>query len=363
MANDIFRRALVREFAGTGLAIFAILLAIVVLSQLIRLLGDAVNGVLAEEGVLTLMGFAALNYLPVLLSLSLFLSVLLTLTRSYRDSEMVVWFSSGLSLTRWIRPVLWYAVPVVAVIALLSLVLSPWAYSKAEEYKQRLSSRDDMSMVKPGVFRESGQGARVYFIEDVDVDRHRIKNVFVQLMQNGKMGTVAAKEGQQELMPNGDRFLVLLNGTRYEGVPGQLDFKISRFDRYAMRIEEEVVKQAKVIPLQSTSSWELLRNPSSWNIAELEWRLGMPVGAFILALLAIPLSFVNPRAGRSLNLVMAAVTYMIYNNMDRVVNAAVSQGKVGMLTGFIGVHSLMFLLLVGMFYFRLTLYPFRRRAS
>src|SRR5512135_1774553 len=172
-SKGIFRRVLVREFASMGLLVFSILLGIVVLSQLIRLLGDAVSGVLAEEGVPALMGFAALNYLPVLLSLSLFLSVLLTLSRSYRDSEMVVWFSSGNGLTRWIRPVLGYAIPVTLVIALLSLVLSPWALSKADEFKRRLDSRDDVSAATPGVFRESNQADRVFFLQDVDAQAKR----------------------------------------------------------------------------------------------------------------------------------------------------------------------------------------------
>ncbi len=342
-----------------GLLIFVILLGIVVLSQLIRLLGDAVSGALAQEGVTTLMGFAALNYLPVLLSLSLFLSVLLTLTRWYRDSEMVVWFSSGIGLTRWLRPVLWYAVPVVAVIGLLSLALSPWALSKAAEYKQRLSSRDDVSAATPGVFRESGQADRVYFVENVDTVKKRISNVFVQSMQNGRMGTVVAKEGVQETAPNGDRFLVLLHGTRYEGLPGRQDFKIVQFDRYAMRIEESATQA--VSPLQSLSTVYLLQNRGdSWNISELEWRLGMPLSALMLALLAIPLSYVNPRVGRSFNLIVALVIYMIYSNSISVTNAWVGQGKMGALAGFFGIHLLAFALAGGLFYRRLTMFSWRR---
>jgi len=357
--KGIFRRALVREFAGMGLLVFSLLLGIVVLSQLIRLLGDAVSGALAAEGVPALMGFAALNYLPVLLSLSLFLSVLLTLSRSYRDSEMVVWFSSGIGLTRWIVPVLWYAVPVVSVIALLSLVLSPWALTKAEEFKQRLSSRDDVSAATPGVFRESGQGDRVYFIENVDVARSRISNIFVQSIQNGKMGTVAAKEGLQETAPNGDRFLVLLNGTRYEGVPGHYDFKIVQFERYAMRIETQEARKPPS-PLQSLPTTYLIRNPTSWNMSELEWRLSLPLSALVLGLLAIPLSFVNPRAGRSLNLIAALVIYMLYSNSISVSNAWVGQERISALTGFVGVHLLMFLVAVGLFYRRLSVFSWRR---
>jgi lipopolysaccharide export system permease protein len=357
--KGIFRRELVREFAGMGLLVFSILLGIVVLSQLIRLLGEAVGGALAAEGVPALMGFAALNYLPVLLSLSLFLSVLLALSRSYRDSEMVVWFSSGIGLTRWIAPVLWYALPVVAVIALLSLVLSPWALTKAEEFKQRLNSRDDVTAATPGVFRESGSGDRVYFIEKIEEGQKRINNIFVQSVQHGKMGTVAAKEGMQEIAPNGDRFLILLNGTRYEGVPGQADYRVVQFERYAMRIETEEARRPAA-KLQSLSTLELLDKPDSWNISELEWRLSLPLSALILALLAIPLSFVNPRAGRSFNLIAALVIYMIYNNSISVSNSWVAQQKIGAVTGFVALHGLMMAVAVVLFYQRLSVYSWKR---
>lgn len=357
--KDIFRGELVREFAGIGVLVFAVLFAIVVLTQLIRLLGDAVSGVLATEGVPALMGFAALNYLPVLLTLSLFLSVLLALSRAYRDSEMVVWFSAGIGLKRWIVPVLWYALPVVGVIALLSLALSPWALRQAEELKHRLSSRDDVSAATPGVFRESGQGERVYFIENIDARKGRISNVFVQSKMQNKVGTVSAKEGRQETMPNGDRFLVLLNGTRYEGTPGKADFRIVRFERYAMRIEAEQVP-VYIRPLQSFPTLQLLSNPTSWNLSELEWRLSLPISALLLALMAIPLSFVNPRAGRSFNLILALLIYVTYSNTISVSNTWVGQQRVNPVVGFFGVHLLVLLAWAGFMYYRMYGLPVRR---
>ena len=342
-----------------GVPVFAILLGIVILTQLIRLLGESVSGILAVDGVLALLGFSALNYLPVLLSVSLFLSILLTLTRSYRDSEMVIWFCSGIGLTRWIRPVMAYALPVVGLIALLSLVLSPWAMSKAQEFRHQLDSRDDVSAATPGAFRESKHDERVYFIENVDVGKNRVGNIFAQSVQHGKVGTMVAKQGLQETTPNGDRFLVLLNGTRYEGTPGQLDFKIVEFERYAMRIEAAEAKKEEVWQ-NALSTLYLLQNPTSWNLSELEWRLGLPLSALVLALLAIPLSFVNPRAGRSLNLVMAILIYMVYNNMISVTNAWVGQDKIGPVMGLAGIHALMFALMMLLFYYRMSTFSWRR---
>lgn len=355
----LFHRSLVREFASNGLLVFAILLGIVAISQLIRLLGDAVSGKLAVDGVLALLGFSAVNYLPVLLSISLFISILLTLSRCYRDSEMVVWFSSGIGLTRWIRPVMWYALPVVGLIALLSLVLSPWALQKADEFKHRLESRDDVAAATPGMFRESKQADRVYFIENVDTGSNRVGNIFVRSEQNGKLGTMVAHEGLQETLPNGDRFLVLLNGTRYEGTPGQRDYRIVEFERYAVRIDSVPTKQAQPYA-RTMSTPELWRTPTSWNLSELEWRLGLPISATILALLAVPLSYVNPRAGRSLNFVLAIVLYMLYSNMISVTNTWVGQGKLSPGIGLWGIHALMLAVAALMFYRRMTLFSLHR---
>ncbi len=358
-AFGIFYWSLVREFASTGLLVSAILLGIVVFTQLIRLLGESVSGTLAVDGVVALMGFASLNYLPVLLSISLFLSVLLTLTRSYRDSEMVVWFSSGYGLTRWIRPVLGYAIPVTLLIALLSLVLSPWALSKADEFKRRLDSRDDVAAATPGAFRESNQADRVFFLEQVDPQARRVNNIFVQSVQNGKEGTMVAREGYQETAPNGDRFLVMLNGTRYEGVPGRADFKVVEFERYAMRIEPAELRQEQT-NIKAYTTLTLLQNPNRWNLSELEWRIGLPLSALILALLAIPLSYVNPRAGRSLNLITAVVIYMFYNNMISVTNSWVARGKMDAVSGLVGIHLFMFCVMLVMFYHRYSVSSWRR---
>lgn len=362
MRSGIFQRALVNEFASNGMLVFAVLFGIIVVSQLIRLLGEAVSGVIAVDGVLALLGFSALNYLPVLLSISLFISILLTLSRCYRDSEMVIWFCSGIGLTRWIKPVLWYALPLVGVIALLSLVLSPWALRKAEEFKNRLESRDDVTAATPGLFRESRQTGRVYFIENVNPGSNRVGNVFVQSEQNGKIGTMAAQQGIQETMPNGDRFLVLLNGTRYEGIPGQRDYRTVEFQRYAVRIDDMPVKQAEP-QVHSMSALQLWRSRTSWDISELEWRVGLPISATILALLAIPLGYVNPRAGRSLNLILAIVLYMLYNNMISVTNTWVGQGALSPGMGLLGIHAVMLMVTVLMFLRRMTLFNWRRVAG
>ena len=361
----IFRRVLLRELTTTALAVVSILLAITVTTQMVRLFGQAASGVVATESVLAFLGFSVINYLPVLLSLTLFIAVIMTLTRNYRDSEMTVWFTSGLSLTAWIRPVLYFSVPIVFAITLLSLVLSPWSVRKSEEFQRQMDSRDEVSTVAPGVFKESSHADRVYFVESFADAGDSVRNIFMQSMEHQKLGVMVAKRGFQTQMANGDRFLVLLNGRRYEGTAGQPDYKIVQFERYSMRIEPYETKLNGPSP-KSLSSTALLRQPSSSNMAEWVWRVGLPVSALLLSILAIPLSFVNPRAGRSLNLILALMVYMIYSNLISISQAWVAQGKLSPIEGLWGVHVGMLLLLALLFYRRLSIVPllrFQRRFA
>jgi len=356
----IFQRSLLRELATVAVATFFVLLGIVITMQLVRLLGQAASGAITSTGVVALLAFSMINYLPVLLSLTLFISVLMALTRSYRDSEMVVWFSCGMGLNQWIRPVLAFAGPLVFAIALLSLGLSPWAVTKSEELRRLMDSRDDVAAITPGVFRESRQAERVYFVEEVSGSANLVANVFASSIQSEKQGVMVAARGFQETAENGDQFLVLLNGRRYEGEPGKADYKIYEFERYAMRIETTESRAPRAPTTKTTPTIDLLRDPVPINLAELSWRLGLPASALILSLLAIPLSFVNPRAGRSMNLLLALLIYMAYNNLLSITQASIAQGRLSFAAGMLGVHAAMLVILAALFYRRLVVFSLFR---
>jgi lipopolysaccharide export system permease protein len=356
----IFQRTLLREFAHLAGAVFLTLFLIALTTRLVRLLGQAAGGKIPSDAVIAYLGFFALNALPLLLSLTLFITVLLTLARTYRDSEMVIWFNAGLSLTAWIRPVLVFALPLVLLIAALSLFIGPWSVQMAEQFRSRVDTRDDVSRVDPGVFGESRSKDRVFFVESVSGDRRHVQNVFVSTMQHGRSGVMYSQKGLVEVAPNGDRYIVLLDGRRYEGVPGEANYRVMEFSRYAARVEAPPGQEP--VPTQkSLSTLALIRDPAAQNLGELLWRIGVPASALILALLAIPLSFVNPRAGRSINLIFALLAYMVYYNLLTVSQARVSQGKLDFALGWWPVHAAMLLILLALFAHRLTLGGLRLR--
>jgi len=244
----IYRRSLVREMTATAMALFIVLLAILFTNLVLRLLSRAAGGAVAPDGILALLGFNALFYLNILLSVALFLTVLLTLSRWYRDSEMIVWFTSGLSLTAWLRPILLFAAPFVLAIVVLSLFLSPWAEQRKLEYERQLESRDDISLVTPGLFREFPRANLVVFVESINPLTQTVRNVFLHSVEEKQDATTVAARGKLETMPNGDRFIVLEDGRRYQGTPGKADYRVVEFERLGRRIEPAEVR---AIPFSS----------------------------------------------------------------------------------------------------------------
>jgi lipopolysaccharide export system permease protein len=344
----IFLRSTLREFAITGVAVFSVLLAITFSSALIRYLGLAAGGTVPADAVMVLLALSALSTVSVLLSATVFLSVLLTMTRCYRDSEMVVWQTSGLSLLSWFRPVLLFVAPVMVLVGLLSVYMTPWAIGKAEQFRHQLENRDDATAVAPGVFRESKNADRVFFIEKLSPDLAQVANIFVHEVRDGRMWVGVASRGYLEKAKNGDRYLVALNGRRYSGTPGEADYRVEAFGKYAVRVEQSAAKS--FLPSQKSRATVLLMDePTAPNRAELSWRFGLPVATLLLALLAIPMSAVNPRTGRFLNLLVAVFVYMIYSNLISIVQAWIAQGKVSVLVGMLAVHGGMVLLLVVLF--------------
>ena len=348
----IFQRAIRRELLNTVGAVFTTLFTIVITVMLIRILGDAAAGQVASSDVVALLGFSALVYMPVIISLTAFISVLLVVARSYQDSEMVVWFASGLSLMRWIRPVLSIGLPLVLVTAALSLWLTPWASRLSYEYKERFRNREDISRIAPGKFQESASGERIFFVEGLSSDTRRVENVFVSQSRNDESSIVVAREGSVILGERGDKLLELRNGRRYDGTPGTPEFQTMDFGRYVIVVsggnrEISSNKAARVLPTAT-----LVREPSESNLAELLWRISVPTMCLLQMLLAIPLGFVNPRRGRTLNLMIALVLAVSYSNSVGIIQAAVGQGRLSFGAGWWPLHFVVLLIIALLFFWR-----------
>jgi lipopolysaccharide export system permease protein len=240
--------------------------------------------------------------------------------------------------------------------------VTPWAVSKSEEFKTQLKNQDELSTITPGIFKESKKADRVYFIESFDELGAVVKNIFVQTIQHQKLGIIVAAKGQREKHSNNDQFLVMEKGRRYEGKDDTAEFTSTTFEKYAVRIEAPEVEtppmRTEEIPIA-----KLLTENSAANNAELQGRLALAISTIILVIMAIPLSFVDPRSGRSGNMMIAIMIFIIYNNFISIMQAWLSQQKIHSLIGLWPVHLFFLSIAIYMFYRRSRQMPILPRLS
>jgi lipopolysaccharide export system permease protein len=310
----LFHSSLRKELARSFGATLVVLVTIVMTMTLIRTLGQATRGAVNPQEVMMVMGYTVLGYLPTILTLCLFIAIVGTLSRMYRDSEMVIWFAAGRGLSAFLGPLFRFAWPVLLVVALLALVVWPWANSQTQELKDRYGKRGDLERVAPGQFQESASGNRVFFLDKDTPDNKSGRNIFISTNERGKETVTSARSGRVDTIGDG-QFLVLANGQRLESTAGSPQLRISEFEEYATRIGVSELATRDDAPAKARSTFSLAMQPTPFNLGELAWRLGLALAAFNFVVIAITVSSVNPRAGRSGNLVFALFAFVVYYNL------------------------------------------------
>ncbi len=352
----IFRRSLISELMNTGGGVFTVVFSIVITVGMVRVMGSVAGGKIDAGEILQMLVYSSLFYLAPLLALSAFLAVLMVMIRSWQQNEMVVWFSSGgLSLLAWIRPVVCFAVPVIILTAVLSLVIAPWARMQYELSKTQFSQRDDTTRVASGQFIETGKGQRVFFIDQVNEEEQTVKGIFVSETSGSKSLVVAADEGRMRINEQGDRYVDLGDGRRYEIAANGSSYRVADFENYSIRLDVKPDQVLTARRVQSQTTEELITHPTDRNNGQLFWRLSWPFVALNLVLLAIPLSFTNPRAGRSLNLIIAVLVFILYMNSVSVMQTKIAKGAWTIGGGLALVHGLVLCLTVILFIRRIWL--------
>jgi lipopolysaccharide export system permease protein len=340
----LYQNKLKNELFFNSLSTILILSGIVVAQRGVIVFRLASKGIIPNDSILTILVFSLLKYLPILLTLTLFLTILLTLSRWFKDSEMMIWFSSGLGLTSFIRPILFFSLPIILLIGFLSLYLSPWATQKSEEYKAGLKNRDELATISPGSFKESKSKDRVFYVEGFGDLGSKVKNVFVQSEQNGKLGIIVSNEGSRVSTNTDDEYIVLKKGKRYEVNHENNHFTEIKFSDYGFLVEKKLPPIIDVNQVEAMPTLLLLMTKGNREIAEFVWRVSLPISGIVLIILAIPLSFINPRSGRSVNIIIAIMIFAIYNNLMGVTQSYINLGKLNPYIGGSIVHLLIIMI-------------------
>lgn len=320
--HSSIRKELARSFGAT----LIVLTTVVMTMTLIRTLGQASRGSFNPSDVVLVMAYTVLAYMPTILTMSLFIGIIGTLSRMYRDSEMVIWFTSGRGLSALLRPLFRFAWPVLLVVTALALLVLPWSNQRIENLKVQYEKRGDIERIEPGQFQESAGGKRVFFVEKDATGKNFGSNVFIATKEDGKETITSARSGRIQNVGS-DRFLLLSNGQRLESQTGKTDLKISEFEEYRIKVGVNVLGGNDYVPVNTRPTSALLKNSTPPNLAELSWRIGLILAAINFVVIGIAVSSVNPRVGRSANLVFSLFTFVLYYNLLNLGQNWIASGK------------------------------------
>lgn len=329
----VIDRLLVREILKTLLVILLVLALVLLSNTLVRYLGKAAIGVLGTDVLLLVVGLELLRAMGLIVPPAFFFAVLWVLGNMHRDSEMTALAASGFGHARLFRSVLMLAVPLALVVAVLVMELLPWAKVQVDRIKLEQAQSADISGVRPGRFNEFSRGGLVVYAEQVDPDGRGLRGLLVQDRQHGRIGLVTAEQAYQVTDPaSGERYVILTEGRRYEGVPGQRDYAIGRFEEYTMRVP--AVETLTATLRQSAKPWRmLLASDAPADRAELHARIAIPLVLIAFGMLAVPLARVPPRSGVYGRLLLAVFLYFLVINLQRIAERWLAEGS---LPGWLG---------------------------
>lgn len=336
----VLDRMVTLDLAKTTLAVLVVLVTIIVSKKFLNILAKAIEGEVAADTLFVLLSLKMLSVFIVLIPPALFLAMLMVFGRMYRDQEMTILTSSGVGLLRLYRAVAYFVVPVWLVSAYLAWDALPWAERKAQELLQRDEQSADVRGIKPGRFNEFSRGDVVLYAETMEKQGEILGKVFVQSRDGNRTGIVSAERGYLQETESGEHFVVLLNGRRYQGVPGRADFILSDFKEYAVRIEDDS-GPAAALKREAEPSAQLLMSRTPRELAEFQRRLAVPMGTLVLAILAIPLAKLAPRSGVYGNVAVAFLIYVIYENLQKVSQGMLMTGKWPVWASYSAVYVLM----------------------
>jgi len=332
-------RYVLRDVVQTWVAVTGVLVAILLANQLSRVLGRAADNQYGRHVVFELIALGAIMNLSVIVPVGLLIAIVLSLGRMYHDSEMAALQACGFGPGRLLVPMFLFAACIAVGIGWLTFFQVPRADLEIQLLRQSASKEAQFGQLDAGRFRTFAGGDAVFYAERVDQDGV-LHNVFVQRQAGGRVEVALADTATySKALPDGSHLVTLYNGRRYEGSPGQRDFRIIEFREHGIPIATPPALQGTSDP-DTKPTAQLFGSMAPSDIAQLQFRSSAPIMVLLLTLIAVPLSRLQPRQGRYARLGFAIVVYFVYSNLLSAAKVWVEKGSLAPEIGVWWIHLL-----------------------
>ncbi len=313
-------------------------------------LSDVAVGALASTLVYEMLAYQLIEMLPVLLPTCLYFAVLIVFSRMLQDRELTVMLASGLGPSFFLRTVFLFALVFALLVAVIAFYAGPWATAQSLRLTEQAKQESDITGIASGRFKEFSTGHGVVYVDQVSPDNGVMRDVFLQLRDRDKFGLLTAKEAHLETDEStGDRYVVFEDGRRYEGTPGQLNYKVTDYQRYAVLIESRrsADNDLGVGAIPTSKLW--LADESQYA-AELQLRISNVLACLLLPLLAVLLARMTFGHRQYLVYLSAIPIFFLYLNLLEISAALLRRGELLRYIGLWWVHGTLIIVIAILFY-------------
>jgi lipopolysaccharide export system permease protein len=343
-------RYLAKEVFITLVSLTSILLLIFMSNQFVHYLNRAVTGHMPGVIILKLMMIELPNLLSLLLPLGFYVALLIAYGRLYAESEMTVLQACGYGVPQLLKHSFIMAAVLSVLLTIIIIWISPMINTERAKLMRTSGIQTLIQLIVPGRFHAEAKGKDVFYVESMNRDHSKAHHVFLarQVIKDKKpqWDILWAERAFAETDPEiNEDYIVLQQGKAYEGIAGQANYQVAEFEQYKARLPHPKVDGLeKDLRTAKLTSLFPFANPDKAKAAELQWRLSLPIMVFVLTLVAVPLSRVNPRAGKYAKLLPAMVLYILYANFMFISRDWVAAGKLPWWLGMWWLHlSVVFL--------------------
>jgi lipopolysaccharide export system permease protein len=357
--NLIVSRYLLRNLIVFFIAITFIITLVVFGNQFVLTVQESIERGIPIQELMPLVGFNMLRDIPIILTLSLFLSIIITISQLYKSSEAIVMNAIGLSDKGFINIIQPLIIFFFFFISFLTIYAVPWANYQKNIIQEETKNASEFSFITVGQFEEFKGGEIVFFASESNSqeknNEQNMEEIFIYAFDNNKPVIVLASSATKYInSENNSVYLRLKNGVRYHGIPGEANINILDFDLYDLEIVSGNSQKSilSISEIEEKTTIDLIKDGGLLAKAELHWRISQPISILILAIFGVFLGKSSPRTGKGINLIFGLIIFMLYNNGLLVAKSSIESGQLNPIIGMFGIHLFLILFLIIFYNFR-----------
>jgi len=357
--NCRIARYIRRNLVTLFFAIFFIIGLFVFGNRIVLTVQESFEQGIPFQELIPLISFNMIRDVTLIITLSFFLAIILSISQLYKNSEAIVMNSMGLGDKHFVVFIQPTVLLTFIIITFLTIYAVPWAKQQKNIVEEETKNASEFSFITKGEFEEFKQGDIVFYASEAKtldtLGEQNLEEIFIYSTNEEKPMIVLASEARKYIDPRtNSTYLRLKDGIRYQGIPSDENISILNFELYDLEIISGELQKSLAIytKIEGKSTVDLIKAGGSYANAELQWRLSQPITILILSFFGIFLGKTSPRGGKGVNLLIGIIVFMLYNNGLLVAKRAIELGQINLLTGFLGVHLLVLMLLILLYQFR-----------